>query len=230
VVNSSSSRIGKEVREYLLRVNIIDNICVVNNNTDFRLTVKKHRPRLVLLETSCWYEATPYLIGQYIESYPIISFVVFSYEEQTAAKAAGYISLGADSFIDFRMDEDEILKAFQQVAKEKSYLPPWLAGEVDDYSLAIPEYSTFTKGEIPILRLAGLGNGIEAISLKLKIAQGTVRNHISNIHQKFNVHTQAEIVGLALRFGIVQPEELVTKEINIQTIQKEVQDVRSDRQ
>jgi two-component system response regulator DesR len=222
VINSESSRIGNEVKEYLLKANSMDKIYVVNNNNDFTSVVKKHKPRLALVESSCWFEATPYIIGQYLESHPMMSVIVFSYERHTAAKAAGYINLGAESFIDLRLEEDEIMRAFQIIAKGKSYVPPSLSADIDKYCLAIPEYSTFTKGEIPILRLAGLCNDIEAIGIKLKIARGTVRNHISNIHKKFNIHSTAELVGLALQFGYVQPEELVRKEINLQAVQKEV--------
>jgi DNA-binding NarL/FixJ family response regulator len=102
--------------------------------------------------------------------------------------------------------------------RDRQYFPRWMEEAGGEYKLGSPEYWRLSKCEIQVMRLSALGNSIEDIALKLEICAGTVRNHISNMHKKLSIHSHAELVGLALRIGIVQPEELVTEEINIKVL------------
>jgi DNA-binding NarL/FixJ family response regulator len=188
--------------------------------------VVRHRPRLVFLESNYWYEMTPYMIAQYAGRFPRMSIAVFSYERLAPGRAAGFINLGAASYVDLRADnEEEIREAFRLIMRDRHYLPGWLEAAAAGYELESAEYSRLNKGEIPVLRLSALGNSIEDIALKLDIEAGTVRNYISNIHKKFSIHSHTELVGLSLRIGIVQTGELVTEAVNIRVLEREVKDV-----
>jgi DNA-binding NarL/FixJ family response regulator len=189
-----------------------------------------HHPRLVLLESNCWYEATPYMIAQYANRFPQMSIAVFGYERLTPSRIACFINLGAESYIDLRMDNDrEIEEAFSLIINGKLYLPCRIEAVLDKYELESPDYCRLNKGEIPVMRLLAMGNSIEDIAVKLEIEAGTVRNHISSIHKKFSIHSHTELVGLSLRIGIVRPEELVTEAINITILEQEVKDVHTDK-
>jgi DNA-binding NarL/FixJ family response regulator len=191
--------------------------------------VLRYHPRLVFLESNCWYEATPYMIAQYANRFPYMSIAVFGYERLTPGRAAAFINLGAASYVDLRIDDnEEIREAFRLIMRDRPYLPRWMEEAIAGYELESPEYCRLNKGEIPVLRLSAMGNSIEDIALKLGIEAGTVRNHISSIHKKFSIHSHTELVGLALRIGIVQPGELVTDAINITILEKEVKDVYTD--
>jgi DNA-binding NarL/FixJ family response regulator len=192
--------------------------------------VAKYRPRLAFLESNCWYEATPYMIACYADRFPRMTIAVFGYERLTPGRAAGFINRGAASYVDLRADnEEEIAEAFKTIMRDRRYLPCWMEEAArGGYELESPEYCRLNKGEIPVLRLSAMGNGIEDIAVKLEIGAGTVRNHISNIHKKFGIHRHAELVGLALRLGIVKPGELVTEEIDVMVLEREVKDVGAD--
>jgi DNA-binding NarL/FixJ family response regulator len=208
----------------------MDKVYMVHTADNFRETVKRSHPRLAFIETNCWYEASQYMIAQYAEAFPQMSIAVFSYERLTPCKAAGFINLGAESYVDLRLDDEkEIAEAFNQVVHNKPYLPRWIEETADQYSLVLPEYSWLQKCEIPVMRLAALGNGIEDIAFKLGISRGTVRNHISNIHKKFNIHTVTDVISLALRIGIIHPDELITEDIDIHILEREVLDVHTDK-
>jgi DNA-binding NarL/FixJ family response regulator len=192
--------------------------------------VLRHHPRLVLLESNCWHEAIPYMIAQYANRFPQMSIAVFGYERLTPGRATGFINLGAASYVDLRIDnEDEIAKAFRLVMQDRRYLPCWMEATAAKYELENPDYCRLNKGEIPVLRLSAMGNSIEDIALKLEIGAGTVRNYISNIHKKFSIHSHAELVGLSLRTGIVQPDELVTEAIDIMILEREAKDIDTDK-
>jgi DNA-binding NarL/FixJ family response regulator len=229
IIHSGSHRVGREVRSFLLRTGYKGKVIRVAANREFRKEVKRNRPALAFVESNCWYEVTPYVLCQYVEAYPKMGVAVFSYERLTASRAAGFINLGADSFIDLRIDDEgEIAEAFKKVINGGSYLPAWLDEAAGGYCLGIPEYSRVTMGEIAVLRLAGLGNSIGDMAVKLEAAEGTVRNHISNLHKKYGIHNQTEMIGLSLRLGVVLPDELADKTTNIEVLEGEVEDVYQD--
>jgi DNA-binding NarL/FixJ family response regulator len=229
IISSGSQRIRKEVQRFVRNTQSGDKIYLAASNSEFKNMVLKYRPRLVFLESNCWYEVTPYMIAQYAEKFPQMSIAIFSYERLTPGRAAGFINLGAASYIDLRIDnEDEITEAFHLVMRDRFYLPRWMEETATEYELESPEYCRLNKGEIPVLRLSAMWNSIADIALKLEIGTGTVRNHISNIHKKFSIHSHAELVGLSLRIGIIQPGELVTEAINNTILEREVKDVYTD--
>jgi DNA-binding NarL/FixJ family response regulator len=190
------------------------------SNDEFKTMALRHRPWLALVESNCWHEATPYMIARYAGRFPRMSIVVFGYERMTPCKAAGFVNLGAASYVDLRIDdEDELMKAFRLIMQDQRYLPRWLEEAAAEYELAIPEYCCLGKREILVLRLSAMGNSIEDIALKLEIGAGTARNYISSIHRKLGVHSHAEMTGLALRMGIVNPGELVEEESAIKVLE-----------
>jgi DNA-binding NarL/FixJ family response regulator len=231
IISSSSQRVCKEVQGFVRNTQSGDKICLAGSGGEFKNMVVRHRPRLALLESNCWYEATPYMIAQYADRFPQMSIGVFSYERLTPGRAAAYINLGAASYVDLRIDnEDEIAEAFRLIMRDRYYLPGWLEAAIGGYELESAEYCRLSKGEIAVLRLSALGNSIEDIALKLDIEGGTVRNHISSIHRKFSIHSHAELAGLSLRIGIVQPGELVTEAINVKVLEREARVAMSNEQ
>jgi DNA-binding NarL/FixJ family response regulator len=230
VISSSSQRICKEVQGFVRNTRSGDKICLAASNGEFKKMVLRHHPRLVFVESNCWYEATPYMIAQYADRFPRMSIAVFSYERLTPGRTAAFINSGAASYVDLRIDnEEEIREAFRLIMRDRYYLPRWIEATTERYGLESPEYRRLNKGEVPVLRLSAMGNSIEDIAVKLEIEAGTVRNHISNIHKKFSIHSHAELVGLSIRIGIVQPGELVTDEINVGILEREAKDVYMDK-
>ena len=222
IISSSSQRVCKEVQGFVRNTQSGDKICLAGSNKEFKTMVARYHPRLVFLENNCWYEMTHYMIAQYAHRFPHMGIAVFGYERLTPGRAAGFINLGAARYVDLRIDnEDEIREAFRLIMRDRYYLPRWMEVTADKYELENSEYCRLTKGEIPVLRLSALGNSIEDTALKLEIEAGTVRNHISSIHKKFSIHSHSELVGLALRIGIVRPEELVTEAIDITILEQE---------
>jgi PAS domain S-box-containing protein len=66
-----------------------------------------------------------------------------------------------------------------------------------------PSAFMLTPREIEVLRLLTLGRSVTRIAGELHISVVTVRNHVHRIHQKLDVHSQAEAVAFALRNGLV---------------------------
>jgi DNA-binding NarL/FixJ family response regulator len=61
--------------------------------------------------------------------------------------------------------------------------------------------SLLSKREREIVMLLSNGYAALNIAAKLNIARTTVRNHISNVLQKLEVHSRVEAVALSIRRG-----------------------------
>jgi DNA-binding NarL/FixJ family response regulator len=230
IISSSSQRVCKEVQGFVRNAQSGDKIFLAGSNDEFKKLVMRHHPRLALLESNCWYEATPYMIALYADRFPHMSIAVFGYERLTPGRAAAFINLGAASYVDLRIaDEDEIAEAFRLIMRDRCYLPRWLEETIGGYELENAEYCRLSKAEIRVLRFSALGDSIEDVAVKLEIEAGTVRNHISNIHKKLSIHSHTELVGVSLRLGIVRPGEMVTEAVNIKVLEKEAEDVYTDK-
>jgi DNA-binding NarL/FixJ family response regulator len=230
IISSSSQRVCKEVQGFVRNTQSGDKIYTALSNDAFKTMVSRYRPRLALLESNCWYEATPYMVSLYTNKFPHMSIAVFGYERLTPGRAAAFINLGAASYVDLRIaDEAEIAEAFRLIMRDRRYLPRWMEATIGGYELESSEYCRLSKAEIRVLRFSALGDSIEDVAVKLGIEDGTVRNHISNIHKKLSIHSHTELVGFSLRLGIVRPGELVTEVINIKILEREAEDVSTDK-
>lgn len=66
----------------------------------------------------------------------------------------------------------------------------------------IDNFSTLSKREYEVLREIVSGKKNKDISVDLGVSHTTLRNHIKNIYSKLEVHSLAEVIGLAIRYGI----------------------------
>ena len=65
-------------------------------------------------------------------------------------------------------------------------------------------FSQLTNREREVLYLVANGNDNDAISEKLSITLGTVKNHVSNVYEKLGLRSRAEVVAWAWQNGIVK--------------------------
>jgi DNA-binding NarL/FixJ family response regulator len=210
VIVSDSHRRTREIYNFVLNTRSGDKIIEVHSRIEFFTVLKHSHPRLVFLETSYGYELTAYEIACLMTKFPHMSVAVFCNERILPSRAARFIHLGADSFVDMRLEhEAEIAQAFHSIVQGEMYVPEWVTAALEEYHLAAPDYATLQKSEMGILRLIALGNTVNDIALKLEITQGTVRNHISSIHRRLGVHRHCELIPLALKMRAVSLDELM---------------------
>ena len=62
--------------------------------------------------------------------------------------------------------------------------------------------------EAQVLRLLALGATNGEIAQALSIAEGTVKNHISNLYQRLELHSRAEATAWAWKHGYVDKGDL----------------------
>ena len=120
------------------------------------------------------------------------------------AGAAGYVlkkSVGSD-----------LVSAIRAVAQGKSFLDPMIADKVirgylePETSADQSLYDRLSDREKTVFKLIAEGYTSRQIAESLVISIKTVMTHRANIMEKLNVHNKAELIKLAIRHGLIQPD------------------------
>ncbi len=101
---------------------------------------------------------------------------------------------------------EELVRAIQRVHRGESSLHPAVARRVLQ-ELAHPYLrpntaDPLTEREVDVLRLVARGDSNQEISTALRIGEGTVRAHVSNILSKLHVSSRTQAALYALREGL----------------------------
>jgi len=199
---------------------------VVGEAADGEEAVQKaeqHRPDVVLMDLSL-----PVLSGVAATKrirtlLPGTAVVVLSMlSDDTAVSSA--LNAGARGYLVKDSATAEIVDAVTRVAKGERVLSPSVAGAPTPGGDAprwagggdraagehatrpmrpLPARPQISKREEEVLRLMATGVSIPEAARRLYISVKTVKNHLSSIYQKLDVHDRAQAVLKAVRMGII---------------------------
>ena len=71
----------------------------------------------------------------------------------------------------------------------------------------LDRYETLTSSEREVLRMVAEDLTNPEIATRLGISAETVETHLSNVMNKLDLHTQADLIRFALRRGILLMED-----------------------
>lgn len=125
------------------------------------------------------------------------------------------VEAGAAAVLHKSVDVTELLDVVRRVADGGTVLAAgptssWLralAAERERTWMARTIRDTLTPRETEILQLLAAGHGSDAIAAQLVISADTVQTHVRNLLGKLGVGSRLEAVTLALRVGIITPDE-----------------------
>lgn len=125
------------------------------------------------------------------------------------------VEAGAAAVLHKSVDVTELLDVVRRVADGGTVLAAgptssWLralAAERERTWMARTIRDTLTPRETEILQLLAAGHGSDAIAAQLVISADTVQTHVRNLLGKLGVGSRLEAVTLALRMGIITPDE-----------------------
>jgi len=129
------------------------------------------------------------------------------------------VEAGAAAVLHKSVDVTELLDVVRRVAGGATVLAAgptssWLralAAERERTWMARTIRDTLTPRETEILQLLAAGHGSDAIAAQLVISADTVQTHVRNLLGKLGVGSRLEAVTLALRMGIITPDEETPK-------------------
>ncbi len=114
---------------------------------------------------------------------------------------------GARGYLLKDEDPSTITEGIRAVAQGRTWLSAAIAANI--ISQVVTEGRTVTEDvlsprELEVLRLLACGYSNTQITETLTIAEGTVKNHITNLLSKLGVHSRTEAAAWAWQRGLVQ--------------------------
>jgi DNA-binding NarL/FixJ family response regulator len=124
------------------------------------------------------------------------------------------VDAGCRGFLPSSASLDEINKAVTSLLDGGAVVPPDLLGTLlrhlverrrRDRSLT-EHLDILTGREREVFQLAAQGSRKEEIGKRLFISSATARTHLQRVYKKLGVHSQSELMALAVRMGVFEPE------------------------
>jgi two-component system, NarL family, response regulator NreC len=185
---------------------------VVADACDGRETIalaEQHQPDVLVLDV-----AMPVLNGieaarQIFAKFPHIAIVFLSMhaDEGYVLKA---LKCGARAYLLKDSAEYDLIAAIKAVSEGKAFFSPAISKMlVEDYMRQMRErdvedsYELLTTREREILQLLAEGKSNKDAASLLNLSTYTVETHRSNIFQKLNLHSTAELILYAVRKGVI---------------------------
>lgn len=185
---------------------------VIADAADGRETVslvEKHQPDVVVMDI-----AMPILNGieagrQITAKFPQAAIVFLSMHADE-----GYVlralKAGARAYLLKDSAESDLINAIRAVVEGKAFFSPAISKLlVEDYMRQMRErevedsYELLTTREREILQLLAEGKNNKDVANLLNLSLYTVETHRSNIFQKLNLHSGAELILYAVRKGVI---------------------------
>ena len=185
---------------------------VIADAADGRETValaEQHTPDVVVMDV-----AMPALNGieaarQIFAKLPHTAVVFLSMhsDEGYVLKA---LKAGARAYLLKDSAENDLISAVKAVTEGKAFFSPAISKMlVEDYMRQMQEravedsYDLLTTREREILQLLAEGKSNKEVANVLNLSLYTIETHRSNIFQKLNLHSGAELILYAIRKGVI---------------------------
>lgn len=141
---------------------------------------------------------------------PEVKVVILTASEEEA-KLFEAIKSGAQGYLLKNLEADEFFEMLDRVQRGEPALTPALAKKLLQEFAKPAEATTTTEEaltgrerEVLELMVEGITSN-RRLAKRLGLSENTVKFHVRNILDKLRVHNRAEVVGYALRHGIVEP-------------------------
>lgn len=163
---------------------------------------------LVLLDLHMPGSEGPKSVSYFHQRYPSIPIVVVSAEEDPT-NIEKVMNYGASGFVSKSADARTMLNALNIVLAGGMYLPPEIlrhhiaeAAHQDKRSLHTNGYG-LTSRQMEVLQHLAAGLSNKEVALATKLAEGTVKIHVSAVYQTLSVNSRLEAVRAAEHLGLI---------------------------
>jgi DNA-binding NarL/FixJ family response regulator len=173
------------------------------------------RPDLVLMDVQMpeldGIGATRLIVGEM----PEMKVVILTASEEEA-KLFDAIKSGAQGYLLKNLEADTFFELLDRASRGEPALTPTLARKLlqefakpaEAAAPARPEEESLTAREREVLELMVEGvTSNRKLAKRLGLSENTVKFHVRNILDKLRLHDRAQVVGYALRHGMVDPQK-----------------------
>lgn len=151
------------------------------------------------------------VIRQVKERSPATRMIVLSMQSAEAYVVEA-LRIGASGYMLKDTDPGELIFAIREVLQDRRYLSQPLSQKLIDAFIRKAEdtwqdpYETLTNREREIFQLTAEGHTNVEIAKKLSISPRTAEIHRANMMSKLGLHSQTELIRLALKRGVLSDE------------------------
>jgi DNA-binding NarL/FixJ family response regulator len=164
------------------------------------------KPDAILLDIEMPLMETEETIGRILHASPSSKMLVLTmYDEPHLVRRV--LSAGASAYITKYASRDELLAAVRGVHRNKDRVVLSISRRTAE-RLEEAKNSMLSGREFEVLLLTARGMSNNQIALQLRISEGTVKRHLTNIYVKLEVSSRADAAKEALKSGLLTLRDL----------------------
>mgnify|MGYP001026638987 CR=1 FL=1 len=172
----------------------------VENGIEALKAFRLHRPDVVVLDLRMPGMSGLETIRQLNEEFGPVRVLIFS-NYASGDEVYQALTAGASGFVVKEMALDRLLEAIRKVYRGEQYIPPEIAMRMNGRVL-----SQLSTRELEVLQLVAKGLSNKEIGAQLRVVEGTVKVHLTNILAKLHVSDRTQAILVAVKRGIIQIE------------------------
>jgi len=117
--------------------------------------------------------------------------------------AAAVLAVGASGYVIKQAAAEELTHAIKEALRNRTYITPRVVRDKEFMNQVTKHGMMLTAREREVLQLVAEGRTINGIAAILKVAGRTVVFHKTNIMDKLNLRTTADLTQYAVRHGMI---------------------------
>lgn len=178
------------------------------NGAQVLALIQKHKPDVVLMDLQMPEMSGVDALKQIRPAYPTLPILILTTFTDDAHVYAA-LRAGASGFLLKEMSGDDLAAAIRGAAQGKPQLHPDIARRLMARA-PMPDdpFDSLTERERGILKLLARGKSNKEIASELVLTEMTVKGYVSDLFAKLGVNDRTQAALMAVRFGLVLPEEL----------------------
>ncbi|MCR9275642.1 MULTISPECIES: LuxR C-terminal-related transcriptional regulator [Mameliella] len=162
--------------------------------------IRQHRPSLLLLDVQMPLAGGLEVLIEARRWSPETRVVVLS-GVTSPGKIGELVSCGVDGLFSKGEDNDELFGALPGILRGRRHVSEVFRRMLEE----APEVPDLSERERQVLNLVVAGRSNKEIAQILGISVKTVDRHRTNLMQKLDVHSVAQLIAYALREGLIAP-------------------------
>lgn len=185
------------IRRIVERIEDLSIIGEVNDGLELLELLKRSSPNLVILDISMPNLRGLEAIREIKKTYPQVKILVLTMHKKKEFILQA-LRDGADGYL---LKEDaggELIRAVETIRAGGKYLSSLLSSILSSLALEKDETEILTRREREVLKLIAEGKKTKEIAEALFISYYTVRRHRSNVMEKLNIKSLADLVKYAI--------------------------------
>lgn len=201
------------MRTLLDAVPDIDVIDTTDNGMEAIILVRTARPDVVVTDLNLQTISGLEMIRRLGKEDVRPNIVVFTGSD-TDETLSDVLNAGVNCLLSKDASPQDLVTAIQAAAAGRTVLAPGIAQRLVTWfceqpgtrePVPCPEVTTLTPRERDVIQMVARGMSTEEVARELTIGVATVRTHIYRVRTKLGVRDRAELVSLAYRAGLIQP-------------------------